>query len=136
MPKFGIDMQYTQEWWHRMVEMHARLVENYDADILQEFKQNLDTIQYVYAQPYEGLGNGALSIDDIAYWYDNVSKWSAAHGDYNDAEKYLERALDYYCDPMLDYDDDIIDEARERMRDLVENCLLGIYNGCHEIYEY
>ena len=40
-----------------MVEMHARLVENYDADILQEFKQKLDTIQYVYAQPYEGLGS-------------------------------------------------------------------------------
>lgn len=117
-----------------MVEMHAKLVDSYDADILEEFKHKLDTIQYVYAKPYEGLGKGAPPIREIAYWYDNVSKWSAAHEDYDAAVNYLERALDYYCDPTLDYDDDIIDEANERMRNLVENCLLGVYQGCHEIY--
>ncbi len=114
--------------------MHAKLIEDFDVNSLQEFKQGLDTIPYVYAKPYEGLGKGAPPIREIAYWYDNVSKWSAAHEDYDAAVNCLERALDYYCDPTLDYDDDIIDEAKERMRNLVEKCLIGIYEGCHEIY--
>lgn len=128
-------MQNTEEWWHRMVEMHAKLIEDFDVNSLQEFKQKLDTIPYVYAKPHEGLGIGSSFIRSIAQWFDHASRWSVDDGNYGDAEKYLERALDYYCDPTLDYDDDIIDEAKERMRNLVENCLIGIYQGSHCIYE-
>ena len=126
-------MQNIEEWWHRMVKMHTKLVENYDADLLEEFKHELDNIHYVYAKPYEGLGKGAPPIGEIAYWYDNVSKWSVAHGDYDAAVNYLERALDYYCDPILDFDDDTIDEAKDRMNNLVTKTIIGIYEGCHEL---
>lgn len=128
-------MQNTEEWWHRMFELHANLIEDFDANSLQEFKQGLDTIPYVYARPYEGLGIGSAFVCTIALWFDSASQWSAERGDFGDAEKYLERALDYYCDPTLDYSDDVIDEAKERMRNLVSNCLVGIYEGCHELYE-
>ncbi len=124
----------TEEWWHRMVEMHANLIEHYNADLLEKFRHELDDIHYVYAKPYEGLGTGAPPIGEIAYWYDNVSKWSAEHEDYDAAVNYLERALDYYCDPTLDYDDDTIDEAKNRMNTLVTKTIVGIYQGCHEIY--
>ena len=120
-------MQHTEEWWHRMVDLHAKLIEHYDADILEEFKHELDSINYVYAKPYEGLGKWAPPIEEIAYWYDNVSKWSAEHEDYDSAVTYLERALDYYCDPMLDYDDDTIDGAKDRMQKIVAYSLIGIY---------
>lgn len=126
--------QMTKEWWHNMVEMHTKLIENFDVDILQEFKRELDTIQYFYAKPYEGLGEGAPPIGEIAGWYDDASKWSAVHEDYDAAVIYLERALDYYCDPMLDYNDETIDEAKERMNDLVTKTIIGIYEGCHELY--
>ena len=126
-------MQDTEECWHRMVEMHAKLVDSYDADILEDFKHELDLIHYVYAKPYEGLGKGAPPIGEIAYWYDNVSKWSAEHEDYDAAVNYLERALDYYCDPILDFDDETIDEVKERMNDLVTKTIVGIYEGCHEL---
>lgn len=117
-----------------MVEMHAKLIEHYDAGILEEFKRELDTIQHIYAKPYEGLGKGAPLIGEIAYWYDNVSKWSAEHEDYDAAVNYLERALDYYCDPILDYNDDTIDEAKNRMNALVTKTIVGIYEGSHELY--
>lgn len=129
-------MQNTEEWWHRMFEMHVKLMENFDAGILQEFKQELDTIPYTYAKPYEGLGIGASYVNEIAGWYDDVSKWSVAHEDYDAAVTYLERALDYYCDPVLDFDDDIVDEAKERMDKIVTESLVGIYKGSHEIHEY
>lgn len=124
----------TEEWWHRMFEMHAKLVDNYDADILEKFKQELDTIPYAYAKSYDGLEIGAPYLREIASWYDDVSKWSAAHGDYDAAVTYLERALDYYCDPLLDYDDDFINEAKERMDNLVSYTIIGIFEECHELY--
>lgn len=123
----------TEEWWHSMFEMHAKLVENYDADIIEEFKQQLDTIPYEYAKPYEGLGIGAPYVGEIAGWFDDVSQWSAAHDDYDAAVTYLERALDYYCDPMLNYDVETIDAAKARLDQLVQHSLIGIYQGCHEI---
>lgn len=126
-------MQRSKDWWDRMVKMHAKLVEHYDANILDEFKHELDSINYVYAKPYEGLGQGAPPIAEIAYWYDNVSKWSEQHGDYDATVTYLERALDYYCDPILDYDDETIDKAKGRMNDLVTKTIIGIYEGCHEL---
>lgn len=126
-------MQNTEECWHRMFELHTKLIEDFDENSLLEFKQGLDTIPYVYAKPYEGLGIGSSFISSIAQWFDHASRWSADNGDYGDAEKYLERALDYYCDPILDCDDIIIDEAKERMRDIVTNCFVGIYQGCHDI---
>lgn len=126
-------MQDTEECWHRMFELHTKLIEDFDENSLLEFKQGLDTIPYVYAKPDEGLGIGSSFVSSIALWFDNASRWSADNGDFCDAEKYLERALDYYCDPTLDYDDDIIDETKERMRNLVENCLISIYQGCHDI---
>lgn len=129
------NMQNTQEWWHRMFEMHAELMKNFDSDILSEFKHVLDTIPYAYAKPCDGLGIGSPYIREIVGWYDDVSKWSAAHEDYDAAVTYLERALDYYCDPTLDFDDDIIDEAKERMDNLVSHTIIGIYEGCHEIYK-
>lgn len=127
-------MQGTEEWWHRMVEMHTKLVENYDADLLEEFKHELDNIHYVYAKPYEGLGKGAPPIGEIAYWYDDASNWSSAYGDYDAAVNCLERALDYYCDPILDFDDDIIDEANHRLGGLISHTIIGIYEGHHNIY--
>ena len=75
-------------------------------------------------------------VNTITIWFDSASKWSEKAGDFGDAEKYLQRALDYYCDPTLDYDDNVINEAKSRMCNLVEYCLLGIYNGSHEINEY
>lgn len=126
-------MQNTEEWWHRMFEMHSKLIEKYDESIVLEFKQHLDSIPYTYAKPYEGLGIGASYIKEITGWYDDVSKWSVAHEDYDAAVTYLERALDYYCDPTLDFDDDTIDEAKKRMDKIVTHCLVGIYQGCHEI---
>ena len=117
-----------------MVKMHTELVEHYDASILDEFKHELDNIDYIYAKPYEGLGKGAPPISEIAFWYDNVSKWSAEHEDYDAAVNYLERALDYYCDPVLDYDDDTIDEAKDCLVGLAEKTFIGIYDGSHEIY--
>lgn len=125
----------TEEWWHRMFQMHAQLMESYDADILKEFKQQLDSIPYTYAKPREGLGAGASFVGEVAAWFDDVSRWSAAHEDYDAAVTCLERALDYYCDPTLNYDDDTVDWAKERMRDLVTKSIVGIYEGCHEIYD-
>ena len=125
----------NEEWWHKMFQMHAQLMENYDADILQEFKQQLDSIPYTYAKPREGLGAGASFVEEVAAWFDDVSRWSAAHEDYDAAVTYLERALDYYTDPILNFDDDTIDWAKERMRDLVTKSIVGIYEGCHEIYD-
>ena len=118
-----------------MFQMHAQLMEGYDADILQEFKQQLELIPYTYAKPREGLGAGASFVEEVAAWFDNVSRWSAAHEDYDAAVTYLERALDYYTDPILNFDDDTIDWAKERMRDLVTKSIVGIYEGCHEIYD-
>lgn len=111
----------------KMVNLQAKLIEHYDADILEEFKHELDSINYVYAKPYEGLGKGTPPIAEIAYWYDNVSKWSAEHEDYDAAVTYLERALDYYCDPILDFDDDTIDEAKERIDDLFTKTMISFY---------
>ena len=129
-------MENTKEWWHQMFQMHAQLMENFDADLLQEFRQQLDTLlPYTYAKPREGLGIGAPFVGAIAGWFDDVSRWSAAHEDYDAAVTYLERALDYYTDPILDYNDDIIDEAKERMRELVTKTIIGIYEGCHDIYD-
>lgn len=138
-------MQNTQEWWHRMVEMHAKLIENFDTmqgsfkedfdiGILQEFKQELKSIPYSYAKPYDGLGIGASYVSEIAGWYDHVSKWSFAYEDFDAAVNCLERALDYYCDPVLDYDDDTIDEAKDRLVGLSKKTFIGIYDGRHEIY--
>ena len=116
-----------------MFEMHAKLIENFDSDILSEFKQELDTIPYAYAKPYDGLGIGSPYVYEIAGWYDDVSKWSAEHEDFDAAVNYLERALDYYCDPILDYDDEVIDDAKDRMDNLVKKTFIGIYEGCHDI---
>lgn len=139
-------MQHTQEWWHKMFEMHAKLIENFDVKhkkfkdgfdigILQEFKQELESIPYTYAKPYDGLGIGASYVKEIAGWYDDASNWSSAYGDYDAAVNCQERALDYYCDPVLDYDDDTIDEAKDRLVGLAEKTFIGIYDGCHEIYK-
>lgn len=122
-------MEKTKEWWSRMVEMHAKLMGNFDVDILRKFKEGLDDIHYVYAKPYEGLGKWAPPVGEIAGWYDDVSEWSSTHEDYDAAVNYLERALDYYCDPVLEYDDDTIDEAKNRMDNLVANTIIGIYEG-------
>lgn len=119
-----------------MFEMHSRLMEGLDESTLQDFKRELDTIPpYTYAKPREGLGIGAPFVKEIAGWFDDVSRWSAANEDYDAAVTYLERALDYYTDPILDYDDDYIDWAKERMRELVTKTAIGIYEGCHEIYD-
>lgn len=126
-------MQNTEEWWHRMFRMHTKLIESFDADILEEFKQELDTISYVYAHPRDGLGIGSSFVEEVAGWYDDVSRWCLKNEDYDGAVNYLERALDYYCDPMLDYDYDVIDDAKERMRNIVNNYLAGIYEGSHNI---
>lgn len=126
-------MKNTEEWWHRMFEMHSKLIESFDIGTLQVFKQELDTIPYEYAKPYEGLGIGSAFVSTIAIWYDHASQWCLVIEDYDGAVKYLERALDYYCDPMLDYDDDTIDEAKDRMRDIVTRSLVGIYEGSHDI---
>ena len=128
-----------------MLEMHTKLSENFDVKqgkfkggfdigILQEFKQKLESIPYTYAKPYDGLGIGAPYVSEIAGWYDDASNWSSAYGDYDAAVNYLERALDYYCDPVLDYDDDTIDEAKDRLVGLAEKTFISIYDGCHEIY--
>ncbi len=87
----------------------------------------LHSILVYYAKPFEGLGIGSAFVRSIAQWFNHASRWSAKNGDYGDAEKYLERALDYYCDPILAYEHDIIDDVKERMRTLVENCIIGIY---------
>ena len=137
-------MQNTQEWWHKMFEMHAKLIENFDVKhkkfkdgfdigILQEFKQELESIPYTYAKPYDGLGIGASYVKEIAAWYDDASNWSSAYGDYDAAVNCLERALDYYCDPILDFDDETIDEAKELMNDLVTKTIVGIYEGYRNI---
>ncbi len=99
-------MLNTEEWWRNMFDMHAKLMENQDAVFLREFKKQLDMIPYEYANPYKGLGIGDAYIEDIAGWFDDVSRWSEVKADYVDAEKYLNRAMDYYCDPMLEFDDD------------------------------
>lgn len=120
-------MKNTEEWWHSMFEMHTKLIESFDVETLQVFKQELDTIPYGYAKPYEGLGIGSAFVETIAIWYDHASQWCLSIEDYDGAVKYLERALDYYCDPMLDYDDDTIDEAKDRIQKIVANSLIGIY---------
>lgn len=128
-------MKNTEAWWHRMFKLHSELIESFDTQTLQVFKQELDTIPYVYAKPYEGLGIGSAFVGTIAIWFDHASQWSKENGDYDGAVKYLERALDYYCDPILDYDDETIDEAKDRLRDIVTNCLVGIYEGSHDIHD-
>ncbi len=129
-------MNDTKEWWHRMFQMHTQLMENFDADLLLEFRQQLDSLPpYTYAKPREGLGIGARFVKEIAGWFDNVSQWYETKEDYDAAVTYLERALDYYTDPILDYHDDIIDEAKDRMRKLVTKTVIGIYEGCHDIYD-
>lgn len=80
------------------------------------------------------MGIGAPYVEEIADWFDHASRWSAAQEDYDAAVTYLERALDYYTDPIFDYDDETINEAKERMRDLVAKTVIGIYEGCHDIY--
>jgi len=102
---------------------------------LNTFIQELDTIPYEYAKPYEGLGIGSAFVSTIAIWYDHASQWCLAIEDYDEAVKYLDLALDYYYDPMLDYDDDNIDDAKDRMRKIVNNSLAGIYEGSHDIYD-
>ena len=126
-------MLNTEEWWHRMFELHVKLIEDFDTNSFQEFKQGLDSIPYVYAKPYVGLGIGSRFIRSIANWFDDASRWSVKMEDYDNGVNYLERALDYYCDPTLDYSDEIIENAKERMSDLVSNCIVGIYLGSHEI---
>ena len=32
-------MENTKEWWHRMFQMHMQLRENFNADLLPEFRQ-------------------------------------------------------------------------------------------------
>ena len=119
-----------------MFQMHAMIVDGSEESVLQEFKMELDTIHYVYANPTKGLGMGGQYVREIASWYDEISKLSLQKGDFENAEKYLERALDYYCDPTLDYDDDTIDDAKNRMHNIVSNCIVGIYKGCHDIDIY
>lgn len=130
-PNYDSDMQNTEEWWHRMFRMHTKLMESLDASNLLNFRKELDTISYVYAHPMDGLGIGASFVKEIAGWYDDASRWCLKNEDYDGAIKYLERALDYYCDPTLDYDDNVIDDAKKRMHNLVVNSLVGIYEGCH-----
>ena len=125
----------TEAWWHRMFKLHSELIESFDIQTFQVFKLELDTIPYVYAKPYEGLGIGSAYVGTIAIWFDHASQWCQENRDYDGAVKYLERALDYYCDPILDYDDETIDEAKGRMRDIVTHCLIGIYEGSHDIYD-
>ena len=70
-------MQDTKEWWHRMFEMHAKLIEDFDENYLKEFKQELYTIPYAYAKPHEGLGVGVSCVLSIAQCFDYTSRWSA-----------------------------------------------------------
>ena len=49
------------EMWHGMFDLHAKLVDDYDVDILDKFKYNLDRIQYVHTKPYEALGKSHRS---------------------------------------------------------------------------
>lgn len=105
-----------------MFDMHAKLMENQDDVLLQEFKKQLDTIRFEYGKPYEGLGVGGAYVKDIAGWFDDVSKWSEVKGDYVDTEKYLGIAMDFYREPMLNVDNDYYLEALYRMYDIVERC--------------
>lgn len=118
-----------------MFQMHTKLMEDFDVETLKAFKQELDTIPYTYAEPYKGLGMGSLFVEEIVGWYEDTSLWCLKSNDYDGAVAYLDCALDYYTDPILDYPDDTIDRAKARMRELVAKTNTGIYEGCHEIYD-
>lgn len=128
-------MQNTEHWWNNMFKMYAKLVENFDNDTFLKFKEELWSIPYMYAKPREVLGLSARYIRDIVEWNVFVYEKSLEMQNFEDAQKYLERALDYFCDPTLDFDERVILEAKKCMQDLVANCLIGIYEGCHEIYD-
>ena len=127
-------MEKTEQWWGQMFKMYAQLVENFNDETFLEFKKELYSIPYTYAKPREGLGIGARYVRDITEWNVFVYEISLKQKDYNEAMKYLDRALDYFCDPTLDFDEKIIKEAKECMQDLTANCMIGIYEGCHDIY--
>lgn len=124
-----------QWWWDRMFTMYAKLVEEFDNETFVRFKEDLSSIPYTYAKPREVLGLSARYIRDIVGWNVFVYEKSLEMQNFEDAQKYLERALDYFCAPTLDFDERVILEAKKCMQDLVANCLLGIYEGCHEIYD-
>ena len=128
-------MKTTADWWHRMFEMHTHLMTEYDGYVFREFRKQLDTIPYEYANATKGLGEGAYFIKEIAGWFEDVAGWLFKRGKYKDAEKYLERALDYYCDPELDFNDDYIDHTKTFMRIIVSHRRNYTYDGEHEIYE-
>lgn len=129
-------MQKTEEWWQNLFKMHSRLIEGLDESVLRDFKRELDSIEYQYAEPWKGLGSGSVFVSSLALLHENAARWSVDMKDYDDAVKYMDRALDYYCDPMLDYDYDIIDEVKRFLReDIVPYSKSGIYNGSHDIYD-
>lgn len=126
-------MQNTEHWWNNMFKMYAKLVENFDNDTFLNFKEELYSIPYTYAKPREVLSTGARYIRDIVEWDIFVYERSLEMQNFEDAQKSLERALDYFCDPTLDFDEKVIREAKKCMQDLVANCLIGIYEGNHDI---
>lgn len=115
-------MQDSLEWWQCMFKMHSMLLKEQDDALLREFKKQLDTIRFEYGKPYEGLGVGGAYVKDIAGWFDDVSRWSEAQGDYLDAEKYLRIAMDFYQEPQLNFNSDCYLEALYRMYDIVDHC--------------
>ena len=128
-------MEKTEQWWDGMFKMYTKLVKDFDSSTFLKFKEDLSSIPYTYAKPRENLGAGARYVRDIAEWNVFVYETSLNTHDYGEAQKYLERALDYFCDPTLDYDEKTIKEVKKCMQDLVANCFIGIYEGCHEIYD-
>lgn len=106
-------MEKDEQWWNNMFKMYAKLVENFDNDTFLIFKGELSSIPYTYAKPREGLGIGARYVDNIANWNLYVYEVSLENQNFKDARMYLDRVLDYFCDPTLDYDDRTIEQAKD-----------------------
>ncbi len=127
-------MDNTIEWWKMIFRLHAEILENYNECTFCEFKQQILTIPYKYADT-SVLGVGAVFVNSIAHMFNDAAHLSYERDRYEEAESFMEHALDYYCDPMLEFDDDLIDESKAFMREIVSHRKDYVYDGLHNIYD-
>ena len=120
------------KWWDTLssITSVADIYSNKEHRLV--LKDALKVIPYEYANP-NSLDAGLKYVHSIPTWFERMAKAFFSLHDYDLAEQMQERALDFYCDPILEYHDEDIYAAKVFMRDICAAQDNHTYSGTHNI---